>query len=764
MVAAVAASLVGTGAVLGAYAILSREITANYLGTRPASATLEIDGDATPDLVQRARSAPGVSEAEAREVVIARARVGDDWRRMLLFVIDDFEHMRLNTFRTEAGAWPPPAGSMLIERSAVPMLAADIGQSVLIKTPHGAAVLVPISGRVHDPGLAPAWQERSGYGYITRATLARLGESPFLGELRIELQGRNAREIEDGATRVANHLAASGAVVREIRVPPPAQHPHQRQMTTILMMMMGFSVAALLLSAVVVAGSLSAMLARQLREIGVMKTLGARASQIAGMYAVMVGLLGASAAVASLPLAILGALAFSRAVSRMLNFTLYSSSIPAWVFAVQAVAAVVVPLLVAAVPIAKASRVSVRQAIDDHGVSADRVRNALSRLPAVLRNAARRPARLALTIGLLATGGAMFMTAINVKAGWEAIVSKVYQTRFHDLEVRLYAPQPVAAIEGLRGVEDVRIAEPWGYASAAWARPGQLPVTRTWPDRGHGSFSVMAPPVHTELMTLPVKAGRWLRDDDADAVVLNHVAAAQMPEATVGSTVNILIDGQPSTWRVEGIVEEIGSPAVAYVTSSAFARATSGQGRVRMSRIALKPGVQRSNALRRIDEAMSEAGMAVESVTPLSEQRTAVGEHILILIRTLVAMATILGIVGTLGLGSAMGTSILARTRELAVMKVVGATPQRITRMLVAEGLAVGALSWIAAYACSIPLTRLVDELVGSLGFLAPLPLVSSPWAAGLWLVMLIAVSGLATVLPARRAGALSVREALAQT
>jgi hypothetical protein len=134
---------------------LAREISDNYLGTRPASAALEIDGDVTPVLVQRRRSVPGVSEAEARDVVIARARVGDDWRRMLLFVVDDFDHLRLNTFRSEAGAWPPPAGTMLVERSAVSMLTADMGQTVVIKTPRGVPTPVPITGRVYDPGLGP---------------------------------------------------------------------------------------------------------------------------------------------------------------------------------------------------------------------------------------------------------------------------------------------------------------------------------------------------------------------------------------------------------------------------------------------------------------------------------------------------------------------------------------------------------------------------------------------------------------------------------
>ena len=46
------------------------------------------------------------------------AKVGDEWMRMLLFVVDDFGAMRLNTFTRDSGAWPPPAGTMLIERQA----------------------------------------------------------------------------------------------------------------------------------------------------------------------------------------------------------------------------------------------------------------------------------------------------------------------------------------------------------------------------------------------------------------------------------------------------------------------------------------------------------------------------------------------------------------------------------------------------------------------------------------------------------------------
>ena len=768
MIAAVTVSLVGIGAVLGAFSILSREIARNYLGTRPASATLEIAGGVDAALLGEVRRHPLVAEAEAREVVVARARVGDDWRRLLLFVIDDFADLRLNAFYPESGVWPPPDGTMLVERSAVGMIRAIAGRPITVKTPHGAPQDVEVSGFVHDPGLAPAWQEVSGYAYVTRATLAGLGEAPILTELRIELHGRplDLRTVEAGSAELGKWLGERGHVVHEIRVPPPGQHPHQRQMMTILTLMLVFAGMALVLSAILVASSLAAMLARQVREIGVMKAIGARAGQIGGLYLVLVGALGLVSVLLALPAGVLGARAFAGQVSRMLNFDLASLAIPGWVFGVLLLSGVLVPLLVAAIPIRRASRATVRQALDDHGVSADRLRARLAFLPPILRNPLRRPARLALTVALLAAGGAMFMTAIDVREGWDANAAKIYETRSYDVEVLLQEPEPRALADGLRSSPLVREVESWGYAPAAFARPGRIDVVRTYPDRGHGSLAVMAPPPETRLVRLPVKAGRWLVRGDTDAVVLNHGALAQAPWLRIGDEVLLSLDGRPTTWRLVGVVEEIGAAGVAYVADDAFARVTGTQGRARMLRVATRAGSPeaRVTAIRALERVLGEAGARVGSVTPLSELRTAVGDHIAILIRALTALAAILGIVGSLGLASTMGISVVERTRELGVMRTLGATPGRIVRALVGEGTVIGLVSWALAFGLSLPLTVLVDTVIGNLGFLAPLPFVVSAAAAWGSLLLVALVASAATLLPARRASTLSIREALVRT
>jgi putative ABC transport system permease protein len=766
MVAAIAVSLAGVGAVLGASAVLTREIAVSYRGTRPASATLELPGGADAALVAAVRRLPGVADAEARDVVVARARVGGEWRRLLLFVVPDFDDVRLNRFRLERGAWPPPDGTMLVERSALGMLEADVGARLTVKTSHGAPAEVAVSGVVHDPGLAPAWQERSGYGYVTPATLARLGEAPVLRELRVAVAGasRGAAEVEAAAEEVARQVAALGHPVHGLRVPPPDQHPHQRQMVTVLSMMLAFAGMALVLSAVLVASALASLLARQVREIAVMKTLGATAAQLAALYAVLVGGAGAVAALAAAPLGALGARLLVAAVARLLNLALASDALPAWVFAVQAAAGVVVPLAVAALPIRRAVRRSVRDAMDDHGVAPDRPRGMAPWLPAPLRSVLRRPARLALTAALLASGTAMAVAAVQVKAGWEENVARGMARRSYDVEVLLADPASPALAARVAAVPGVRGAEAWAWAPAAFAAPGRLDVARTYPDRGHGSLAAVGVPPETSLVRFPVRAGRWLVPEDrgGDALVLNHAALAQSPGLRVGDPVLLSVDGRPTRWRLVGVVEEIGAQGIAYAADAAFARAV-GEGGVRLLRAATAAGTSgdRAAVLRDIDAALVREGAPVESVLPLAELRSAMGDHILVLVRTLAALAAILGAVGLLGLVSALGVDVVERTRELAILKTLGATRRRIATMLLGEALAVAALGYAAGLALSVPLTLLVGAIVGRLGFLAPLPLVLSHGAAAAALAVTAAGAALAVLLPARSAGALRIAEAL---
>ncbi|MEO8552931.1 MAG: ABC transporter permease, partial [Kofleriaceae bacterium] len=678
---AITLALAAVGTVLGARAVLGREIVASYAATHPADATIVLAADVDDALLAAVRARPDVAEADRRQMIRARARARADepWQMLVLYVVDDFTALRLARFEPDQGAWPPPTGAILVERSGVAvmglaggshashagghgaMLATLFAPRMTIQTPHGPPTQIAIAGTVHDAAQAPNWQEHRGCGYATRATLATLGEPAELHELLDELRGAPDREV--AARDLAQWLRTTGHEVHEVRVPPHQQHPHQALMNGVQSVLLVFTLLLLVLSSIVVATILSTILARQTRDIGVMKAIGATTGQLAAMYGAFVLALGAIATLIALPLAHHLAHGMIGATAYMMNITVVDPALPFWVYAATALLGVGVPLAIAAVPILRAARLTVRAALASHGAAGSFVRPWLARLPIAIRNALRRPARLALVVSLLVTGGALVIAAANLDRSLRTISSHLADARHYDVEVRLHAPAPAAVLAELAALEGVRALEPWSAADAA---RGDL--VRTYPDGGHGSFTLAAPPAAgSTLVTFPLRAGRWLAPGDTDAVVVGGTGRP-------GDQIAIDVDGVRSSWTVVGVVEEMAGSS-AFVTPEAFARATRGGGAT-LLRFATTGAT--GPVLARIEGVLAAHAIPVRYAMPAPLLRTIIDDHVALVVRAVIVMAMVLALVGLFGLGAATAIQIAERTRELGILKTIGASDAQI--------------------------------------------------------------------------------------
>lgn len=777
MVLALTAGVFGVTAMVAANSVLTREIQRNYMLTNPASATIELT-KVDREILDFARNFPGVAEAEARAVIQARIRTGDEWQSLLLFVVEDFKKMRLNSFKPVSGEWPPAPGNLLLERSSVPFLGIGMGADIMVKTPHGAPTPLHVSGVTHDTGLSPSQQDRTGYGYITPETLSHLGEPPVLDELRILVDGdpSDTAMIERRARSLARSLRDAGADVHEIRVPPPLRHPHQGQMSAILFMLVIFSGMALGLSFILIATVIAAMLAKQVPEIGAMKAVGARTEQIAAMYLAMVAVLSITALIIGLPLGLLASKALANIVASMLNFDIASYAPSASVYALVITTGIAGPLVFSLPTIRRSSRITVREAITDFGVSSNANEQGmiakvmakfggLNRLTALaLRNIFRRRGRLALSLLLLGFGGGMFMTASNVGAAWQDMTNRMFFERFYDVEIRFNSPEQLDRLAPLLAtIPEVTDYELWGHDETSFAKPGDIELTRTYPDQGHGSFSIEGAPDETKMVRFPLMSGRWLESGD-EGVVLNHVVAATRPDLKVGDQVTLSVSDRPVDLRIVGFVETVGSPSKAFVTFSTYERILGQSGSGEMLRVMTSgtTKTERMNIIRKIDDQLAKANVSVERIIPLGELQTAVGEHMQVLINTLVAAAMLFATIGGLGLMSMMAMNVMERTREIGVMRSIGATPATTVRILTSEGIFIGVVSVGVALPLALLLSHLVGSLIGNMAFKLPLALVLSPGALALWIVIVLVISGLVTSLLALRASRMPVREAIA--
>jgi putative ABC transport system permease protein len=83
-------------------------------------------------------------------------------------------------------------------------------------------------------------------------------------------------------------------------------------------------------------------------------------------------------------------------------------------------------------------------------------------------------------------------------------------------------------------------------------------------------------------------------------------------------------------------------------------------------------------------------------------------------------------------------------------------------RTVIAEGVFVGTISFGLAIILSIPFTLLLARIVSLAVFQSPIPIAFTYMGYAIWLGLVLVLSALASVLPARNAARLTIREVLA--
>jgi putative ABC transport system permease protein len=136
--------------------------------------------------------------------------------------------------------------------------------------------------------------------------------------------------------------------------------------------------------------------------------------------------------------------------------------------------------------------------------------------------------------------------------------------------------------------------------------------------------------------------------------------------------------------------------------------------------------------------------------------------HSIILVGVILLIASTIGIVGLIGLGSTMSTSVIERPREFRVMKAIGASDPTIRRWVVFEGIFIAVVSCVVAVIPAIAITWAMGAGLGNLFLGTPIPLEVSTPGIVTWILVVIVGAALAALAPAYQAGRLTVREALA--
>ena len=774
VVLSIAVGIFAVGTIVSTQIMLSNDLSKSYLATHPASAQLFPDRF-DQELVEVVRQIDGVLDAEGRRNIRLQIQTdADEQVELIAAVFADYQDIRLNKIVSAGGDWPPPKKEILIERSYLNKLDAQIGDFILVKTPAGKERRMRIAGLVHDLNLPPAQFVNHIQGYITIETLEWLGLERGFDELHILVADKQSdkEHIRVIADTVENKIEKTGRTNYWTWIPEPGEHPANEAIQPLLAILGALGALSLFLSGFLVVNTISALLGQQIQQIGIMKAIGARTGQSAQMYLALVLIFGLLSLLVAVPLGGLVAYAFTRYMANLINFDLGSFRIPFAALSFEIAVGLIIPILAALIPVIVGARISAAEAMRDIGLGRGRfgssfldrmLQNITSALRIIsrpmrisLRNTIRRKARLSLTLFTLTLGGAIFVAVLSVRASLLTTLDDALSYWNYHVDVSFSNVQRIAKIEReAMKVPGVAYAESWAGNTARRIRP----------DGEEGpNFAIIGVPADTNLIQPTILEGRWLLPTDENAIVINSTLLDEEKDIKLYDEITVKLEGHESAWQIVGIVRGVMTGSLGYANYPYLAKVLHFMGRSGGVQIVSEQEDPESqtNLAKALKAHFENSGMRVSSTGTTASIRSQVENQFNIIVFFLAFMAILIAIVGGLGLMGTMSMNVMERTREIGVMRAVGADNKAILKIVLFEGLFIGLMSWLIGAITALPMSKLMSDVVGQAFMDAPLSYTFSTGGAFLWLILVLILSGLASFLPSWNASRLTIREVLA--
>jgi putative ABC transport system permease protein len=761
VILAVAVGVAAFGLMITGRVVLDENLRAAYAGTQPAHTVLSLS-PFDDILLRHVQSLDYVRAVQARKVDQARILSGPDtWLSFEIQTLPDFKSTAINKLVFEEAAnSPPPVNTVLLERSLKNIM--DVGDSIKVQLLNGDVHTLTVSGFVNDLSHLPSEISLSGLGYISLDTADKLGFNNEYNQLLVVFaKGDTRSEAEVQTTKLVKDLEKAGYQVLTAPVPVPGKYALGDNMTSVLFILNALGVLTLVLSGFLVTSVMSAIMSQQIPQIGILKSLGARIQQTMSLYIQEVLLFGALALLLAIPMGMVGAYFLADGVATSLNFNIEHFSLPVITLLLQALSALLAPLLASLFPIVSGSLITIRQAISNYSPE---TATRLGRLRLLgeppqlvnlsVRNTFRRRGRFVLTFMALLLAGAMFISVVGIRQSMRKALREIQGDLNYDVGVDFVRPYSVHKLENeIIKLDGVRAVETWAMEN------GRLVFND---DHLSGSIIFYGVPEGTQMARPAVIHGSWLSRRTARGIFVNADFLDLSPSLRVGSVITLNVAGHKEQWTILGSGGRGIVPA-AYLLYDDLVNETGLNGlanRLVIQTTRADPvfqSVVQSNVLARLDRINFDV-LGSQTTTQLKETNAA---QLDVLIVLLLAMVVLIAIVGGLGLAITMSLNVIERTREIGILRSLGAQSGVVRRVVIVEGLVIGLISWAVSVPCSIPLAIWLGNSLGNSLLARPLDYIFSVPAILMWLGLMLVISVIASVIPAQSAARLTIRDAL---
>ncbi len=653
----------------------------------------------------------------------------------------------------------PQSGEFLADagNGSAADLTLGIGDQVKVRDAAGAQTPLRVSGVAHSLAASPSANGSDIPAfYASAATVRSLGGVRGVNYLAFRLADDSPGAEASTIAAVQAFLTAQTGTQPFVDLPAtrsPGSWPGQAQFGQITSLFDIITVLAVLCALFLVASTMNTLVVEQASEIAILKTLGGRRRQIASVVLRSAALLGAGGALLGTALGIgIAYLLTSYFASTIIDTRAgFAISVP-----VVLASLVLGPVLAAAASLPglrRALRRPVAETLADRGVAGfgtgwlDRLvaRSRLLSGPARIgvRNVLRQKRRSAATVAQVAIAIALSLALFAVGQSITLLLNQIATTVRYTVEVDAgsgsnpldaRARAVAAATPGITGVEPV-LENEVQYQGQAYSAYGLSPRT---------------------LYQYRLSAGRWFTAADASAstpTVVLGPTAARTAHASVGQTLTLDTAAGPTRVRVIGIdtgqVNDGGNvffPLAVLERLTGLADASNALWLTTAS--PAHAAIDRASAT--VQDRLAAAGYPVttqEAYVQVADSRATDGTILTIIeiLGLLVLAITLMGLVSALTLG------VIERTREIGILRCLGARSGHVRRVFSAEGVMLAVIGWVFGIPLGWLLSRALLSFIRhdfSVGLPAAFPAISPP-------IALVAVVTLTLVVirgPLRRA------------
>lgn len=777
-VLSIAVGVFAMGAIFGMSDMMSTEMDRSHRSVIPPHITVNLTQQVEPEIIESLRDVSGVEDVEPfNEVGVQyRMRPGDAWLQGVIHMRGDFEQQKYELVQLRQGDWPANKNDLGVERMAAQYRKLGIGDPITFKIGN-REYKTAISTLIRHPFVPPPQFFDLSFFFMSAEGLERFDiPRGTYGSFYVRVTPYSPDHAREVATAIKDRLGKQNVGVAGFFYQDPNRHWGRMFMDGFVLVQEVLAVIAVLMGAVLVYNTLSNQIMQQTDQIGILKAIGARRHTIAGVFLVGTFVFGLLALVLALPLGAVVAYGVARYFLDLFNIDFATFQWSGQALVLQVVAALVTPLLAAIVPISHAVTLTVRQAIASYGLGGtfglSKLDRAVDRfgqrwLPShfatALGNTFRRKGRLVMTEVVLVTAGSAFLMVMGLNSSIALTMDNIYARSRYDGLIAFRQNERTEQVQSLAGsVPGVEEMELHLVQSASLYTEGQLVK-----EAGIGS-SIEGIPSGSDFYTPLIVAGRWLEPGDGQAIVVRR-QVAEDNQIQVGDTVTLdLGDLGEDRWRVVGLYDPVFaggfSSDTIYAPLDALQNSTKryNQGSWLYLRTTLHDAASTDTLTTTVKNLLDDRGLKVSQSTTIPAQRSTNDFQFGMVITMMLALSVIVALVGGIALMGALSIGVIERTKEIGVLRAVGARSSTILGIFVLEGVLQGLLSWAIAVPISLLTTPLLARALGTAMFGATLDYQYNWVAVGMWLVFMLIISAVASIMPANTATRISVRDSLA--